>query len=368
MIKTVHIEPHTPEWHKFRENGIGGSEVGTVCGMNKYGSRIKLFYEKIGAVKPNNEPREILLHGNFMEEYIESWWKYFENNIEQTMVNKLSDNVVRKCRKVNGYIVNDKYPWLFASPDRMIVKGQPRLVEDERGDVRFGEALSKGGIVEMKTVNGFVAREYVEFGSIPPYQIMQVQDYMTILEIDYAEYAILEDGRKFYVVPMEYNKALSDKVIEDTYDFWYNHVTPAKELYREYARLYMSGKKSEAEKTLERIHHYEPEPDSSDLTREFIASRYHQKIETVSGDVSLLNRSIEYKRLSRLIKKLEERKDTVYNGLMNFCVQNGCYQVELPGGGYYKMVRKGKNASHQLTFGKINHDSITKADQLAETL
>lgn len=369
-IKTIYIEPHTQEWMDFRRNGIGGSEIGTVLGnqFNEYGSRIKLYYEKINAIKPNIEPSEVMMHGSYMEDYIESWWRYFEKDIETTMRNKLSDNQVRKCRKVNGYIVNDKYPWLFASPDRLIVKGNKSLIEDPSGDLMFGDPLKDGGILEFKTVNGFVARKYSECGNIPPYQILQVIQYMTILEIEYGELAVLQDGRQFYVAPMAFNKNVSDMLIEKSFDMYYNSIVPGRELYQEYVSAYMKGNMGEAEKIQGRIAELEPEVDSSDVTREFISSRFQEKSESMVGDVSLQSKAVEYKRLSKMIKKLVDRKDTVYNHLMNVCVHNGCSKVELPGGGYYKLFRKSGSQNHQLTFAGIKHESIEKAEQIAEEL
>ena len=369
-IRTVYIEPHSPEWHKFRANGVGGSEIGTVLGsqFNEYGSRIKMFYEKIGAVKPNQEPSEVMMHGSYMEDYIESWWKYFDGDIESTMRNKQLGNQIRKCRKVNGYIVNDKYPWLFASPDRMIVKGQRGLIENPNGDLMFGDNLDDGGILEFKTVNGFVARKYVATGGIPLYQIVQLQQYMTILEINYGEFAVLEDGRHFYLAPMEFNKALSDRIIEESHDFYVNHVVPARELYQEYVSEYMKGNKSSAERIQSRINSLEPDVDSSETTREFISSRFNEVKESIQGDDVLLTQSIEYKRLSKLIKKLSERKDTVYNRLLNVCVHNECQKVELPGGGYYKAFKRDGGKNYQLTFSAIKHKSIDEADDIAETL
>lgn len=369
-IKTIYIEPHSPEWHSFRNNGVGGSEIGTVLGsqFNEYGSRIKMFYEKIGAVKPNQEPSEVLMHGSYMEDYIESWWRYFDKDIETTMRNKGDDNQVRKCRKVNGYIVNDKYPWLFASPDRMIVKGQPRLIDNPAGDLMFGDPLKDGGVLEFKTINGFVARKYSSTGGIPLYQIVQLQQYLTILELDYGEFAILEDGRHFYVAPMEFNKVISDRIIEESHDFYVNHVVPGRDLYKEYVSEYMKGNKMAAERIQSRINSLEPEVDSSETTREFISSRFNETPESIVGDDSMLVKSIEYKRLSKLIKKLSERKDTVYNSLLNVCVHNNCTKVELPGGGSYKAFKRDGGKNYQLTFSSIKHKTIDEADEIAESL
>jgi len=367
-IKIHRIPAHTPEWHEFRKNGIGGSEMGTVLGsnFNEYGSRIKLFYEKARIVEPNMETSEVMRHGQLLEDYIvEKWWSHFDGDIESTMRNQDSNKKVRKCMRINGYGVNDKYPWLFGSLDRMIIKGEPMLIEDEKGGISLGESMEKNGVLECKTINGFVARKYE--GQIPPYQIIQVQQYMTIFELEYSEFGVLQDGRQFYCMPMLFSQNVSDMIIERSFDFWHNHVLPAKELYPEYQDAHKKGNVALAEKIQGRIHQYEPPADSSDLTREFISSRFVEKHDVFSGDVSMLAQAIEYKRLSKIMNGLKDRKDTIYNSLMNTCVHQGCNKIELPGGHYVKMFRKEGSKNNQLTFS-VRHESIEKADDKVPTI
>lgn len=36
------------EWLEWRNKGIGGSDVATICGLNKYKSALELWMEKLG--------------------------------------------------------------------------------------------------------------------------------------------------------------------------------------------------------------------------------------------------------------------------------------------------------------------------------
>lgn len=40
------------EWLKWRSTGLGGSDVATICGLNKYKSPLQLWLEKTGQVEP----------------------------------------------------------------------------------------------------------------------------------------------------------------------------------------------------------------------------------------------------------------------------------------------------------------------------
>ena len=44
-LQIYRIPHHTDEWFEFRKNGIGGSEVGTVLGINRYDTNVRLFHE-----------------------------------------------------------------------------------------------------------------------------------------------------------------------------------------------------------------------------------------------------------------------------------------------------------------------------------
>lgn len=42
----------TPEWHEFRAEGIGGSEIAAVLGMSPFKTPLQVFLEKTGAIDP----------------------------------------------------------------------------------------------------------------------------------------------------------------------------------------------------------------------------------------------------------------------------------------------------------------------------
>ena len=46
-LQIVRVPEHSPEWYEFRRNGIGGSDVGCVLGLNRYDTVVRLFHEKV---------------------------------------------------------------------------------------------------------------------------------------------------------------------------------------------------------------------------------------------------------------------------------------------------------------------------------
>ena len=47
-----------PRWHELRTTGIGGSEVGTICGLNKWESAFALWAKKSGKISDWCRPGE----------------------------------------------------------------------------------------------------------------------------------------------------------------------------------------------------------------------------------------------------------------------------------------------------------------------
>lgn len=52
-MKIVNIEQGSPEWHKFRFNGIGSSDASVVMGNSPYKTAYQLWEEKSGLVEPD---------------------------------------------------------------------------------------------------------------------------------------------------------------------------------------------------------------------------------------------------------------------------------------------------------------------------
>jgi putative phage-type endonuclease len=61
------FEPGSTEWHEARKNAIGGSDVGTVLGVNGWKSPITLWFEKRGVINDQVEPNMAMRLGTKLE-------------------------------------------------------------------------------------------------------------------------------------------------------------------------------------------------------------------------------------------------------------------------------------------------------------
>ena len=65
MEKSLNVE----EWNRQRRMGIGGSDIGAICGLNKWRTALDVFLEKTGQAQ-EKEPNEAMRLGTCVEPYI----------------------------------------------------------------------------------------------------------------------------------------------------------------------------------------------------------------------------------------------------------------------------------------------------------
>jgi predicted phage-related endonuclease len=59
----LYIPKSHQDWHEFRKQGIGASEVGVVVGVNMYNLLPKLVEEKVGTKDPYKAMNEAMISG-----------------------------------------------------------------------------------------------------------------------------------------------------------------------------------------------------------------------------------------------------------------------------------------------------------------
>ncbi len=67
LIRTAGL-PHE-EWLKIRKSGIGGTDVGAICGLNPYSSPIAVYQDKVSS-EISDFDNEIMRQGRDFEDYL----------------------------------------------------------------------------------------------------------------------------------------------------------------------------------------------------------------------------------------------------------------------------------------------------------
>ena len=189
MKKLVNVTTLThKEWLEWRKKGIGGSDAGAICGMNKYRSPIAVYLDKTAdevVEKPMNEAMRL---GHDFEDYVKTRW------MEETG---------KKAVRENYMLQHDDYPWMLADIDR-------RVVGENAG-------------LECKTCSPYAAGKWENDG-IPQEYVIQCLHYMAVTGADrwYLACLIYQQGMQYRVI--ERDEDAINALIQVEKDFWLNKV------------------------------------------------------------------------------------------------------------------------------------------------
>lgn len=173
------------EWLEWRNTGIGGSDVATLCGLNKYKSKVELWLEKTGQIKPK-ESGEAAYWGTIMEPIIRKEFSL------RTHLN---------VRLVPSMLKHPTYSFMHANLDGIV------------DDPVYGEC-----IFEAKASSVYRLDEWEE--SIPEGYILQVQHYMAVTGFERAYVAVLIGGNQFKYKMIERDDELIEMIIKLEEHFW----------------------------------------------------------------------------------------------------------------------------------------------------
>ena len=170
------------EWDVYRKNSIriGGSEIGTVLGLNIYEDPMTLFFKKSGFMPSEFVPNEATEGGHLDEAAIltrlehydgYSWAQHFRDGRK-----------FREIVKPNVTFLPESHPYLALNVDGLI-----------ENDPEY----SGTGIAEAKKIGFKSFQSYP--GNCPPSYLAQVTAYMIGLNAEFGRIALLEDGVRLHV-------------------------------------------------------------------------------------------------------------------------------------------------------------------------
>ena len=150
-------DPKTREaWLTLRRGGIGGSDAGTVLGLNKYKTNLELWEEKTGRAESEFTGNEATRYGQKAEEHIRALFHLDHPDY----------NLDYHEFRMHG---NEKYPFMYATLD--------------------GELTGNGkkGVLEIKTATIQNNGQWSEWENrIPDTYYAQVVHQLTVTEWDFA--------------------------------------------------------------------------------------------------------------------------------------------------------------------------------------
>jgi len=186
MITRIKFDSHE-EWLSIRNKYIGGSDAGSVTGMNPYKGQIALWMEKTGKAKP--------FEGNITTEV--------GQQLEAFVATLFERNTGKKVRRVNATLVNDLYPFACANIDRRVV--------------------GENAILECKTTNSVPNMKLFRNGEFPESWYCQITHYMAVTGAEKAYLAVLVGCREFKLFTLNRDQDEIDALMAAEKEFW-SHV------------------------------------------------------------------------------------------------------------------------------------------------
>lgn len=177
------------EWLRLRKTGIGGSDAGSICGVNPFGSPMKVYYDKTSS-NIEELDNEAVRQGHDLEDYV---------------AQRFMEATGLKVRRSNFMYRSTEYPFMIADVDRLVI----------------GEDAG----LECKTASAYNTDKWKD-GNIPLHYIMQCYHYMAVTGKRTWYIAAVILGREFIYRKLVWDDDLIAQMISVEKNFWENHVLP----------------------------------------------------------------------------------------------------------------------------------------------
>lgn len=265
LVSTLGLDKK--EWLQYRKHGIGGSDAGAICGLNPYRTAMEVYHDKISD-EIEEIDSEAMRQGREFEDYV---------------ARRFMEATGKKVRRANAMFYDEKFPFMLADVDRMVV----------------GENAG----LECKTASPYMAEKWKD-EKIPASYELQCHHYMSVMDTDAWYIAVLIYGREFKFQRIERDEQIISNLRQIEKAFWENHVKQ----------------------------HRMPPPDGSKTADEVIAEYFKtsnaQRVPLHGFDKRLTRRQ----ELSSLIEKMEAEKRQIEQELKLYMgdaeiAENDSYRV-----------------------------------------
>ncbi|MGD9678912.1 MAG: YqaJ viral recombinase family protein [Vulcanibacillus sp.] len=174
------------EWLNWRKKGIGGSDVATICGLNKYKSPLQLWLEKTEQVEPVEAGEAA----------------YFGTLLEPVVRDEFTRRSGLRVETINSMLKHPVFEFMLANVDGVVI-----------------DQDNSKAIFEAKTASVFKSEQW-EDNKIPEEYMLQIQHYMAVTGFNKTYIACLLGGNKFIYKLIERDDELIDMIIQLEYNFW----------------------------------------------------------------------------------------------------------------------------------------------------
>lgn len=206
------MKDNKEEWLKERKTYIGGSDLGSILGINNFRTELDVYFEKTS---------------DGIAEDTTSESAYWGTVLEDVVAGEYAKRTGFKIEKPAGLIRHSEYPFIACNLDYWVI--------DNKGNSH---------ILECKTANQMKVTCWGEEGTnqIPESYLYQVAYYAAITGANRVDIAVLIGGQDFRIYRYDKDEIMESKLIRVAKKFWNNHilagVPPKPRTQEDAAKLY----------------------------------------------------------------------------------------------------------------------------------
>lgn len=279
---------------------IGASDISVITGANKWKCKRRLFYHLIGMYSQEFRTSKTV-SGHLLEPIVATTWESWVSNEDEFLFNLEREVKLRKTKKANFFLINDKYENMFVSIDR--------LHDGDTFSPFTGELYDELTPIELKTTEDGYFRMWTD-GITLGYK-HQVMAQMMVSNTNVAVFCVLVNGNKFHVREVEYDSSIADEIDYKTREFA-TVVKAGKQILDLVRSAQTEQERGEYEAMLEEI---TPDPaellDEQDLNKELFSNSNG----SIIGDEKDFKYILDYTNASEIIKQQEELKQLSKNNI-----------------------------------------------------
>ena len=187
------------DWLRFRQKGIGGSDIAAVCGISKWKSPLALWHEKTEKIEDDqkeNLPAELGIYLEpFMKDKFEKW--------------------IEKDEGISVSVQSVPY----------VLQHKTNEIALANLDGAFIHPVKGPCMTEYKTTSEYFFKQWQD-DNLPDNYYLQAQWYLYVTDLEYCYLSFLIGNRKFDVLLIERNQEVIDEIVEKADHFWNTFVIP----------------------------------------------------------------------------------------------------------------------------------------------
>ena len=176
-----------------RMKRLGSGDIAAILGLDPYKTSFDVWLQKRGLIDVQ-EQSEAALMGDLLEPIVAQRYAMVNAGVQ--------------LRPVLEPIVGDE-PWVTATPDRIA-----------------SNDTAQEWVLEIKTKSSWTFRDFGEPGTdqVPPAILAQVMWQLGVVGMDYADIAVLVDGRKYVQYGVQYDRSVFATMMDTARTWWERHV------------------------------------------------------------------------------------------------------------------------------------------------